>query len=167
MSENSLSPTLYFVLLFLLHLLETHPVSSNIQHPNLSLLEPPLSLNSYVLAIKSSWKNLCHAIFSIAYPFQLSKQEDRGVVNTDDFMNRLDDSNMWIWWCLCICPGDPGRGEHRPGIMGLLVLHFCPLLPCGNTDPALSQAFSREAQTLELNMRCSDFPRLGQFFKTL
>lgn len=73
--------------------------------PNFFLLEPPPSPNSHTsLARKQSWKRLHHVTFLMAYALCLSNHEDLGVVNTGDSMNQLDNSHMWIWWCLCISP---------------------------------------------------------------
>lgn len=41
----------------------------------------------------------------MADSFWLSNQEDLMGVNTDDSMNQLDNSNVWIWWHFCICLG--------------------------------------------------------------
>ena len=66
-----------------------------------------------------------------------------------------------------MCPRGPCKGDHRPGVMGLLLLYSSPLLPCGNTDLVLSLEFSRRAQTLEFNVRCSDFSKVGSTFANI
>lgn len=133
--ENEWELSLLFVfLLFLLHLLNHIQLGEASKNPNFSLLEPPLSPKFYTsLAINPSWKNLQHATFLMAYYPWLSNQEDLGVGNTHGYMNQLDNSHIWIWWCLCICPGILDRGITSLGWWGCYystAIHYYPVGIC-------------------------------------